>query len=80
MVPASRRASRSNSTRADGSWKLQTVASVGTAIPDGLQQRIVYRDVPQVLEGGPWPRADDIGRLGARLRELHELAKSRSGR
>jgi len=69
-----------NSTLADGSWKLQTVANVGTAIPDGLHQRIVYRDVPQVLEGGPWPRTDDIGRLGARLRELHELAKSRSGR
>lgn len=61
-------------------WELQTVGTVGTPVPDGLQQRIRIATPPQVLDGGHWPRRDDIGRLGRRLQELHELAKSRAAR
>jgi RNA polymerase sigma-70 factor (ECF subfamily) len=66
-----------------GSWKLETIAIVGTPVSelgDGVMQRIVHRDPPQVLTGGPWPRTDDIRRLGQRLQELHDLARSRASR
>jgi RNA polymerase sigma-70 factor (ECF subfamily) len=66
-----------------GSWKLETIAIVGTPVSelgDGVMQRIVHRDPPQVLTGGPWPRTDDIRRLGQRLQELHDLARSRVSR
>lgn len=65
-------------------WKLEAHglrAVEGSEQPDGGRSfKSGSWEVPQVLEGGPWPRVDDIRRFGARLQELHALAKARSAR
>jgi hypothetical protein len=37
-------------------------------------------DVPQVLDGGPWPRVEDMQRLSRRLLEMHAAVKNRAKR
>jgi RNA polymerase sigma factor (sigma-70 family) len=73
-------ASLSSSLVEPFTWELKTVSTVGTPVPDGQELRTQYETPPQVLDGGHWPRRDDIGRLSLRLQELHELAKSRVAR
>jgi len=53
----------------------------GALGPDG--GRIYHSgswEVPQVLEGVPWPRVEDIQRFSRRLLEMHAAAKDRTSR
>ncbi|HEX6885641.1 MAG TPA: RNA polymerase sigma factor [Planctomycetota bacterium] len=63
-----------------GDWTLEMTDNVGQPLPDGMQHRLVHSASPHGLEGGPWPRIDDVRRLGVRLQELHDMAKQRAAR
>jgi len=70
---------RSSLTSPD-EWTLTLTDDVGQPIPDGMEYRFAHSESPHGLEGGPWPRTDDVRRLGVRLQGLHETAKQRAAR
>jgi hypothetical protein len=67
-----------------GAWKLKASGMrevEGSLDADGGRS---YKsgswELPPVLEGGPWPRIDDMRRFNHRLHELHAAAKERGKR
>lgn len=65
-------------------WKLSAVGLLeveGTMNSDGGRSyRSDQWELPQRLDGGSWPRVDDMRRFASRLQERHESAKRRSDR
>lgn len=65
-------------------WKLSASGmreKEGSLQPDGnLSYRSASWEVPQLLEGGPWPRVDDMHRFSRRMLDMLAAAKNGSAR
>lgn len=65
-------------------WKLSASGmreKEGSLEPDGnLSYETASWEIPQLLEGGPWPRVDDMRRFSRRMLDMLAAAKNGSAR